>query len=332
MNKRPAVALTMGDPAGVGPEIALRALADESLRDLCQLIVIGDENVLQDCSQKLQLPFNVNTISLDAWHAEDSSDQGPLVVSLNSIKPGDYIPGQLSAATGQASYNYIIAAIQAAKASRIKAVTTGPINKLALHTAGIQFPGHTEIFASLTDAKRSCMMQYSDIITCSFVTVHVGYADVPQLLSPERILDVIELTAAALRKIRGHEPRLLICGLNPHAGEEGLFGNREEQKLIMPAIEAARARGIQVEGPLPPDTAFIPAKRQSSDAVICMYHDQGHIPVKALAFDSAVNTTLGLPIIRTSVDHGTAYDIAWKGLASPSSLFSAIRLAVKLSH
>lgn len=174
-------------------------------------------------------------------------------------------------------------------------------------------------------------MQYSEIITCTFVTVHVGYAEVPKFLSPGRILDVIELTDSAIRKIRGHQPRLLICGLNPHAGEQGLFGNREEEELILPAIESARAKGILIDGPLPPDTAFIPSRRASSDAVICMYHDQGHIPVKALAFDSAVNTTLGLPIIRTSVDHGTAYDIAWKGSASPSSLFAAIKLAVKLA-
>ena len=175
------------------------------------------------------------------------------------------------------------------------------------------------------------MMQYSDEITCTFVTVHVGYRDVPDLLSKERILDVIELTAEALEKLRGHKPRIVVCGLNPHAGEHGLFGEREEERIIIPAIEAARAKGITVEGPLPPDTAFLAPKRKVTDAFVCMYHDQGHIPVKALAFDSAVNTTLGIPIIRTSVDHGTACDIAWQGKANPSSLFSAVRLALRLT-
>jgi 4-hydroxythreonine-4-phosphate dehydrogenase len=179
--------------------------------------------------------------------------------------------------------------------------------------------------------ERFCMMQYSEQVTCSFVTVHVGYHEVPALLNPPRILDVIELTGDALRRIRGREPRLLVCGLNPHAGEDGLFGQGEEERLIVPAVEQARARGWDVTGPVPGDTAFIPTARQQYDAVVCMYHDQGHIPVKMIAFDSAVNTTLGLPVPRTSVDHGTAFDIAWQGRANPGSLFSAVRLAVKLT-
>ncbi|MEZ0274617.1 MAG: 4-hydroxythreonine-4-phosphate dehydrogenase PdxA, partial [Roseimicrobium sp.] len=216
-------------------------------------------------------------------------------------------------------------------AGEIAAVATGPLNKEALHMAGIDFPGHTEIFAARTHAARWCMMQYSEEITCTFVTVHVGYSEVPALLTLERILDVIELTAAALQRIRGTAPKIVVCGLNPHAGEHGLFGHQEEERVIIPAIEAARAKGIDVEGPLPPDTAFVPAKRKTTDAFVCMYHDQGHIPVKALAFDSAVNTTLGLPVIRTSVDHGTALDIAWQGKANPGSMIQAVRLAVKLA-
>jgi 4-hydroxythreonine-4-phosphate dehydrogenase len=174
------------------------------------------------------------------------------------------------------------------------------------------------------------MMQYSEEITCTFVTVHVGYREVPGLLTTGRILDVIDLTAECLARLRGRPPKIVVCGLNPHAGEHGLFGDREEERIIIPAIEAARAKGIQIEGPLPPDTAFLPWKRKATDAFVCMYHDQGHIPVKALAFDSAVNTTLGLPIVRTSVDHGTACDIAWQGKANPSSLFAAVRLALRL--
>jgi 4-hydroxythreonine-4-phosphate dehydrogenase len=178
---------------------------------------------------------------------------------------------------------------------------------------------------------RWCMMLTSPEITCSFVTAHVGYYEVPSLLTSERILEVIELTASAMRRLRGHEPRLVCCGLNPHAGEDGLFGQREEERIIAPALEQARARGIQIEGPLPPDTCFLTWRRAQTDAYICMYHDQGHIPLKALAFDTAINTTLGLPVIRTSVDHGTAFDIAWQGIASPSSLYAAVRLAGQLA-
>ncbi len=176
------------------------------------------------------------------------------------------------------------------------------------------------------------MMQYSEEITCTFVTVHVGYHEVPGLLTIERVLDVIDLTVDALKRIRHREPRIVVCGLNPHAGEHGLFGNREEERIILPAIELAREKGVNIEGPLPPDTAFLPWKRKTTDAFVCMYHDQGHIPVKALAFDSAVNTTLGLPIIRTSVDHGTALDIAWQGKARCDSLVSALQLASQLAN
>jgi 4-hydroxythreonine-4-phosphate dehydrogenase len=237
----------------------------------------------------------------------------------------------VSAETGRASFGYIQAAIDAALRGDVAAVATAPINKEAIHAAGINFPGHTEMFAARCESARWCMMQYSPEITCTFVTVHVGYAEVPHLLTTERILDVIQLSADGLRQLRNREPKIVVCGLNPHAGEHGLFGNREEERIIIPAIEAARRQGLQVEGPLPPDTAFLPWKRKETDVFVCMYHDQGHIPVKALAFDSAVNTTLGLPIIRTSVDHGTACDIAWQGKARPDSLFAALRLAAKLA-
>jgi 4-phospho-D-threonate 3-dehydrogenase / 4-phospho-D-erythronate 3-dehydrogenase len=243
----------------------------------------------------------------------------------------DFTPWVVSARTGAAAYRYVERSIEAALAGQVAGVATAPLNKEALHAAGIRFPGHTEIFAEKTGAARACMFQYSDEVRASFVTVHCGYAEVPGLLTQERIVDVIELTAEAMRRIRGTNPKLAVLGLNPHAGEHGLFGNGEEEKIILPAIEAARARGLTVEGPLPPDTAFLPAKRRATDAFICMYHDQGHIPLKALAFDTAVNTTLGLPIIRTSVDHGTACDIAWQGKATGSSLFEAVRLAAQLS-
>lgn len=328
----PRIAITMGDPAGVGPEICLRALAEESLESLCVPVIVGDAAVLRLASERMCLPLPALIVpDGEAPAAVMGRIDQPAIVDLAAFPVHLLQPGVLSAETGRASFAYINSAIDAVLAKTIDAVVTGPISKEALHAAGIHFPGHTEIFASRTNAARSCMMQYSDEITCSFVTTHIGYAEVPGHLSSARILDVIELTAAALRRIRGREPKLIICGLNPHAGEHGLFGEREEERIIQPAIDAARAQGIEIVGPLPPDTAFIPANRRAFDAVVCMYHDQGHIPVKALAFDSAVNTTLGLPIIRTSVDHGTAYDIAWQGKASHSSLLAAIRLAVKLA-
>ncbi len=269
-------------------------------------------------------------LSYQDWKA-GAQPSAPCVLDLAGIDAERVRPGTFNANTGRVSYAYIEAAIEAALAGRVAAVVTAPINKEALHAAGIPYPGHTEIFAERTSASRWCMLQYSAQITCSFVTVHVGYAQVPQLLTEARILEVIELTAAALRRIRQREPHLVVCGLNPHAGEHGLFGNLEEERLIVPAIAAARRQGIDLEGPLPPDTAFLPEKRQTTDAFVCMYHDQGHIPLKALAFDSAVNTTLGLPIIRTSVDHGTAGDIAWQGKARPGSLLAAVDLALKLA-
>ena len=326
----PVLAITMGDPAGIGPEICLDALQNRDVAQACHPVVFGDAAILRQCAVQLGLSCEVPVLEPGRLD-QVAKVKGPCILDLKSLDPGGFEPGQVSAATGRASYNYINSAIDAALAGHVAAVTTAPINKEALHAADIQYPGHTEIFASRTDTQRCCMMQYSEEITCTFVTVHTGYAEVPRLLSVERILEVIELSAEGLERIRGKKPQVAVCGLNPHAGEAGLFGEGEEEKFIKPAIEQAVKKGIAVEGPLPPDTAFLPWKRRETDVFVCMYHDQGHIPVKALAFDSAVNTTLGLPILRTSVDHGTALDIAWQRKANPSSLYSAIRLAVKLS-
>ena len=327
---KPAVAVTMGDPAGVGPEVCLRLLHHQPLLRRCTPVVFGHAQLLQRVAQLSGIPADFSVLAAGDWMS-GALPSSPCVLDLGHLDADRVQAGVFDATTGGASYAYIEAAIDAALAGRVVAVVTAPINKEALHAAELRFPGHTEIFAQRTAAPRWCMMQYSEQITCSFVTVHVGYAEVPQLLTETRILEVIQLTAAALRQIRQREPQIVVCGLNPHAGEHGLFGHGEEQRVILPAIAAARRQGIQVEGPLPPDTAFLPEKRQTTDAFVCMYHDQGHIPVKALAFDSAVNTTLGLPIIRTSVDHGTAGDIAWQGTARPDSLFAAVELALKLA-
>lgn len=331
MQRKPTIGLTMGDPAGVGPEIVLRVVSRPEVHAFCRPVVFGDLEVLQRCSAHLGLqPLDwVPVAPRDLPAAQPSA--APLIVDLQAIAGDSVQIARVSGESGLASYRYIQAAIDAALEHRIDAVTTAPINKEALRAAGIHYPGHTEIFAERSAATRWCMMQYSPEITCTFVTVHCGYAEVPALLSQQAILDVIELTAAALEKIRHKRPKLVVCGLNPHAGEHGLFGQGEEEAHIIPAIEEARRRGHSVEGPLPPDTAFLPWKRAATDAFVCMYHDQGHIPVKALAFDSAVNTTLGIEVIRTSVDHGTAYDIAWQGKARTESLMAALRLATQLA-
>jgi 4-phospho-D-threonate 3-dehydrogenase / 4-phospho-D-erythronate 3-dehydrogenase len=326
----PRIAVTMGDPAGIGPEVCLQLLADEGLARQCVPVLFGDAGILRRVAEVARLACAAPVITREQWLANWSAVDRPTIVDWRALAADDVQGGVVSAATGRAGYTYVERAIDAALAGQVAAVTTAPLNKEALHAAGINYPGHTEIFAARTQAPRSCMMQYSEEITCTFVTVHVGYREVPGLLTEERILDVIELTAEALARLRGRPPKIVVCGLNPHAGEHGLFGEREEERIIIPAIAAARRQGLEIEGPLPPDTAFLPWKRQATDAFVCMYHDQGHIPVKALAFDSAVNTTLGLPIIRTSVDHGTACDIAWQGRANPSSIFSAIRLALRL--
>ncbi len=311
---KPKIAITMGDPAGVGPEVCLQAMAEPDIHEICQPIIYGDLCVLDAVAARTGYP-NVDLHS---------------VCDMQAITMADFEPGEVNAATGRAGFAYVEEAIAAALVGEVGGVATAPLNKEALHMAGVKFPGHTEIFATQTDSPSYCMLQYSQIISCSFVTVHCGYAEVPELMTTDRIVEVMDLTYEAFLKIRGEEPKIVVLGLNPHAGENGLFGQREEEEKIQPAIDFCREKGYQIEGPIPPDTAFIPAKLSTTDAFICMYHDQGHIPVKALAFDCAVNTTLGLPFPRTSVDHGTALDIAWQGKATASSLCEAIRLNAKL--
>jgi 4-hydroxythreonine-4-phosphate dehydrogenase len=321
----------MGDPAGIGPELCLRLLQDAEVARQATPLVVGDAAVLSRVARHCGLPVPSHVFEAADWQEIGTSIQEPAVWDLGAIAADALQPGVVSAATGRASYRYIEAAIDAALSGQVAAVTTAPIHKEALHAAGIRYPGHTEIFATRTGAARSCMMLTSNAITCSLVTTHVGYRDVPAQLTVERILEVIELTAEAMRRIRGRPPKLVACGLNPHAGEHGLFGAGEEEQWIAPAVAAARQQGLDVEGPLPPDTAFLPARRQATDAFVCMYHDQGLIPLKALAFDTAVNVTLGLPIVRTSVDHGTALDIAWTGRARVRSLVEAVLLAARLA-
>lgn len=331
-NPLPRIAVTMGDPAGVGPEICLRLLANADLARECVTVVFGDAAVLKRVAGKIGLRFDAPVLAKADWPKVSQTANTPAVLDLQCVDAAAVTPGKVDARCGDAAFRYVIAAIEAGLKGEVDAITTAPLNKEALHAAGHKYPGHTEIFAERMRAERSCMTFFSDELTCSLVTIHIGYHEVPAALTTRRILDVIELTADAVRRQRGREPRLAVLGLNPHAGEHGLFGRGEEERIIAPAVEAARAAGLNIVGPLSPDTAFLPARRRETDAFICMYHDQALIPLKALAFDTAVNTTLGLPVVRTSVDHGTAFDIAWQGKASAENLFAAVRLAAKLSR
>ena len=326
---RPRIAVTMGDPAGVGPELCLRALAEDRLGRICTPVVFGDAAVLRRAGAAcgLAVPERVFTAAAALTQAA-----APAVYDLRAVDAADVRPGAVDAATGAAACRYIETAVDAALAGHVDALCTAPIHKEALRAAGVPYPGHTELLAARTGAPQHCMMLTADVLTCSLVTTHLGFREIAGALSTERIAAVIALTADAMRRLHGREPRLAVCGLNPHAGEHGLFGAGEEERIIRPAVEHAVRNGLRVEGPLPPDTAFVPGRRERTDAYVCMYHDQGLIPLKLLAFDRAVNVTLGLPIVRTSVDHGTALDIAWQGKADPRSLFAAIRLAAQLAR
>ena len=329
---KPRIAVTMGDPAGVGPELCLQLLAQRDLHANGTPIVFGEAAILQAVAERCCLPIAAKIIRRAEFSSGYANLVEPTIVDFHQVTAGAIAPGTVSPQAGATAFRLIEAAIHSAMSGEVAAIVTAPIHKEALAAAGVPYPGHTEILTTLTGAARSCMMLTSAEITCSLVTAHVGFREVPELLHPGRIFDTIDLTAAAMRRLRGREPHLVVCGLNPHAGEHGLFGAAEEERLICPAVERARSEGITVEGPLPADTAFLPARRAATDAYICMYHDQGLIPLKALAFEEAVNITLGLPIIRTSVDHGTAFDIAWQGKASPTSLYEAFRLAARLAE
>ncbi len=321
----------MGDPAGVGPELCLRLLADPEVAQFCTPVVFGDLTALQLVAKACDLPLPTNAIPAGEF-ANSGSLEFPVIVDLKTLQSDQLQAGIVNRHTGAASFAYIDAAITAALAGRVDAVTTGPIHKEAWQAAGIPFPGHTELFAERAGTDKYCMMMTSEAFSCSLVTTHVGYRDVPALLTTDLILEVTQLTDTALQRIYGRKPKLAMLGLNPHAGEGGLFGDREEERIIQPAVLAARHQGIEITDPLPPDTAFLPWRREQTDGYICMYHDQGLIPFKAFNFDQGVNITLGLErIIRTSVDHGTALDIAWQGTADVSSLISAVSLAAKLA-
>ncbi len=331
MKDKPRIAVTMGDPSGIGPEICVRLLNEiESLKEFTP-IIFGDSRIMKLAAQKIGLDLPKNIIKFNNWAKHKETIKGPSILDIDSINVENLKKGEISKESGKASWDYLDEAIKTVIDGNMDALTTGPINKDALHQAGYNYPGHTEIIAEKTKSSRYCMMQNSKEITATFVTCHLGLQEACSSITTERVLEVINLTAEALNVLQYPESKkILVCGLNPHSGEGGLFGSNEEEKIIKPAIEAAISNGIDASGPVVPDTAFIPEKRKTTGAYVCMYHDQGHIPLKALAFDNAVNITLGLPIIRTSVDHGTAFDIAWEGIANHSSLLRATQIATDL--
>jgi 4-hydroxythreonine-4-phosphate dehydrogenase len=286
------IGVTVGDPAGIGPEIARKAAADPALPSECEIVLYG--------------PSGERAVA-------------------------QYERGRVSAQAGRAAYDAIVEATRDAQAGRIDAMATAPINKEAFAAAGLPWRGHTDLLAHLTGVPRVAMMFYAESLRVVLATVHIALAEVPRALTREVLEGTIDLAARELPRFGFPSPRLALAGLNPHAGEHGVIG-REDDDVLVPAVAASRARGIDVAGPFPADTVFVRAMRGEFDAVVACYHDQGLIPIKLVAFGRAVNVTLGLPIVRTSVDHGTAFDIAGKDIADPSSLIEAIKLAVRLAR
>jgi|SRR5829696_2297110 len=288
---KPKIAITAGDPAGIGPEIASTAASDPGVRSICEPVVYGP-------------------------HTDADVTR--------------FTRGRVSPSAGRAAYDAIVAAVTDAIGRRVDAIATAPINKEAFAAAGLPWKGHTDLLAHLTGVPAGVMMFYSDVLRVVLATVHIPLADVPRAITRELIEDTVRLTARELPRFGHAAPRLAVAGLNPHAGENGLLGS-EDEAVLRPAIAACAAAGVDVRGPFPADTIFVRAMRGEFDAVIACYHDQGLIPVKMAAFGKAVNVTLGLPIIRTSVDHGTAFDIAGQGVADAGSMVEAVKLAARLA-
>ena len=319
--------ITMGCPAGIGPEIIIKAFAGNPEWLLSPpAVVIGDMNVLKRASKAL----NIN-IPIKSWMPGDPLSGSAIhVITRTGLDIEDVPWGKPNSATGKASFEYITEGIRLCREERLSGLVTAPISKLGLKLAGIDYPGHTEILADRTNTKRYAMMLAGDRLRVTLVTIHCPLREVADSISTEKIFQIISLTDFSLKNDFGlKEPKIAVAGLNPHGGESGMFGNEEEQ-VITPAIEMAREKGIMARGPYPPDTVFYQAINGKFDAVVCQYHDQGLIPFKLIHFRDGVNLTLGLPIIRTSVDHGTAYDLAGTGKADCASLEAAIRLASKI--
>ena len=325
---KPIVAITMGDPAGIGPEVTAKALRHKDVWKCCRPLVVGDAGVM---NRAVELSAGGASFRVIADPAQASYDPAaPDLLDLGNVDARTLAPGQVSAAAGRASVEYVRRAVELAQAGLAEAIATGPINKAALKAAGVPYIGHTELLADLVGEQRVTTMLATEGLRVVHVTRHVPLAEVAAHITRHNVLETILLTDSGLRQMGIAQPRVAVAALNPHGGDEGLIG-REEIEAIGPAVEAARAKGIAATGPIPADSVFFRAIRGEFDVVVAMYHDQGHIPIKTHGFERSITVTLGLPIVRTSVDHGTAYDIAWKGLASEESMIQAIRLAARLA-
>ena len=330
MAVKPLIAVTMGDPTGIGPEIIAKALGGDDLARTCRMVVLGDRDVMERGIAVSGLPLTIE-ITPDGAVPEEPRRDVIYLQPLVSLAADACVYGRPTAASGDAMYRCITEAARLCLAGRASAMATAPINKEAMNRAGHAYPGHTELLAELTGTDDFVMMLAGEKLRVTLVTIHEPLAKVPELITREQVLTTIRITARDVGRYFVRKPRLAVLALNPHGGEGGMFG-REEQDSIAPAVTVARGEGIDVVGPLPADTLFHFAVNGAYDAVVCMYHDQGLIPLKLLHFYDGVNVTLGLPIIRTSVDHGTAYDLAGTGTASELSMAAAIRMAAEMAN
>jgi 4-phospho-D-threonate 3-dehydrogenase / 4-phospho-D-erythronate 3-dehydrogenase len=337
--KKPIIAITMGDPASIGPEIAVKALLDKKVASICRPLVIGDVAVFRQIIDALKLKASVNAVSSvdEAKFEEGNID----VLDLNNTDIAQLKFGEISAMAGHASFEAVKKAIELAMSEEVDATVTGPINKKSINEAGHHFAGHTEIYAHFTHTKKYAMLLVEENLKVIHVSTHVSLRQACDLVKKERILEVIDLLHNGLQQLGEKNFKIGVAGLNPHAGDNGLFGTEDDLE-IKPAVEEAIHKGYDVEGPVPPDTLFAKAATGAYGGVVAMYHDQGHIPFKLNGFKwdakkkqmetvKGVNITMGLPIIRTSVDHGTAFEIAGKGIASADAMILAIESAVQLS-
>ncbi|MFC4168302.1 4-hydroxythreonine-4-phosphate dehydrogenase PdxA [Teichococcus aestuarii] len=325
---RPIIAITMGDASGVGPEIIMKALARADVHALCRPLVVGDATRLREAGA---ITGTGLAVAARAAPAEARFARGTVDCIDLGLIPAGHPFGQLSPVSGEAAYRYIERATRLVEAGEADAICTAPLSKEALHAAGHKYPGHTELLAHLTGTPEVSMMLVAPKLRVIHVTTHIGLMDAIRKIEPGLVERVIARGHATLVKAGIAEPRIGVCGINPHAGENGLFGQGEEEEKIIPAVRACRAKGWKVDGPLPADTLFFRAARGDFDLVVAMYHDQGHAPVKVMGLEAGVNITVGLPVIRTSVDHGTAFDIAGQGIADEGSLVEALRQASELA-
>jgi 4-phospho-D-threonate 3-dehydrogenase / 4-phospho-D-erythronate 3-dehydrogenase len=335
---KPLLGITMGDPASVGPEVAVKAIANTEIWKICRPLVVGDAKVIEDAIRFCGLALKVNAV-----RTVKEAVFEPAVVNvydLGNVNLLELKKGEMSAASGDVAFKTVVETIRLAMDGEIDGTVTGPINKESLHMAGHRFSGHTEIYAHYTDTRKYGMLLVENDLRVIHVSTHVSLRQACDLVKKDRILDTIELMDTACRQLGINNPKIAVAGLNPHASDGGLFGSEEREEII-PAIEEAIKRGFNVEGPIPADTLFAKAVGGRYDGCVAMYHDQGHIPFKLVGFSwdnktqkmnsvKGVNITLGLPIIRTSVDHGTAMEIAGQGIASPDAMILAIRYAVRL--